>query len=366
MPEKARRPGVPGHCTVISHDVHVTLPSIDPTETRYLDSSREAYSGGDGHATTFLILRFSLTICYCRGVRHRSLVALAAIAVAAAGCGSKRPGETATIRIVAAESVWGDIAGSIAGARAEVRSIIASPAVDPHAYDPTASNARALADANLVIVNGIGYDTWAEDSLEASPSRSRVTVDVGSVLGLETGANPHQWYAPGSVRRVVHALADALARLDPDHRAGYLARARSFLHTTLRTYNALRREISHRYSGVAVGYSESIFEPLGASLGLHLATPASLPRAITEGTEPTAADIRTAMRQASHHDIAVWVVNAQNMTPEIQRITDAATAAEVPVVAITETPSPVSASFAEWQTRQLRALRTALHQATDR
>ena len=299
-------------------------------------------------------------------MRLRPLAALVVISVASAGCGAGRPGQTSIIRIVAAEAVWGDIAGSIAGPQGEVRNLIASSAVDPHAYDPTASDARSLADANLVIVNGIGYDSWAKASLEASPSDSRVDVDVGTVLGLRAGANPHQWYAPGSVRRVVHAFAVALGKIDPNHRARYLTRARTYLRSTLGPYNIALREISSRYAGVAVGYSETIFEPLGTSLGLRLETPEGLPRSVSEGAEPSAGDIVTAKRQASRHEIAVWIVNAQNMTPEVQRITDVAAEAGVPIVSVTESPSPESASFAAWQTRQLEELRGALHKATGR
>ena len=87
------------------------------------------------------------------------------------------------------------------GAHAAVESIVRSPAVDPHSYEPTASDARALAAADVAIVNGIGYDRWALQLLAASPSSGRVVIDAGKVLGLGDGANPHQWYSPASVRR---------------------------------------------------------------------------------------------------------------------------------------------------------------------
>ena len=101
--------------------------------------------------------------------------------------------------MVAAESFWGSIAAQLGGAHATVQSIVQSPAIDPHSYEPTASDARKLAVADVAVVNGIGYDRWASQLLAANPSDGRIVIDAGKVLGLGDGANPHQWYSPTSV-----------------------------------------------------------------------------------------------------------------------------------------------------------------------
>src|SRR5262249_32838178 len=119
------------------------------------------------------------------------------------------------LQVVAAESFWGSIAAQLGGTHASVASIVDSPAIDPHDYEPTASDARKLAVAEIAVVNGIGYDRWASQLLAANPSEGRVVVDAGDVLGLGDGANPHQWYSPSSVRRMVAAIAAAYRRADP-------------------------------------------------------------------------------------------------------------------------------------------------------
>jgi zinc/manganese transport system substrate-binding protein len=282
------------------------------------------------------------------------------------GSGASPPGVHGRFTVIAAENFWGAIAVQLAGRRANVGSIIVNPATDPHSYDPTPADARAMAGAQLAIVNGIGYDDWAAKLLAASPLRGRVVLDVGTLLGLKTGANPHQWYSPSSVRRVVAAIAADYARLDRTDAAYFARRAAIFNADDLATYDALIRQIHARYAGVPVGYSESIFEPLGRALGLRLLTPYGFAKAVAEGTDITAADKEAVDAQASGRLIKVWIVNSQNLTPDVQRVDALARAAQIPITTVTETLSPASDTFEQWQVAELRRLERALHQATGR
>ena len=268
--------------------------------------------------------------------------------------------------MVAAENFWGSIAGALAGSKATVRSIIVNPNTDPHSYDATPADARTFAAARLAIVNGIGYDDWAPKLLAASPLSGRITLTVGALLGLRAGDNPHQWYSPGNVMRVVAAISSDLARLDPADAAYFRGRERAFETTALARYHALIAQIRARYRGVPVGYSESIFQPLGAALGLRLLTPSSFAKAIAEGTDVTAADKQTVDRQAQQRLIKVWVFNSQNVTPDVQRVSQLARAAGIPIATVTETLSPASDSFEQWQVSELEGLARALARATGR
>jgi len=117
---------------------------------------------------------------------------------------------------------------------------------------------------------------------------------------------------------------------------------------------------------VRVGASESIFAPLAQALGLDLITPYSFLKAISEGAEPTAADKTSIDRQIAKKEIKVWVFNSQNSTPDVARFTEAARKKGIPISTITETLTPATATFEQWQVRQLRALEAALHRATGR
>lgn len=275
-------------------------------------------------------------------------------------------GTSGELHVVAAENFWGSIAAQLAGSKASVKSIIVNPAIDPHSYEPTTADGVALAESRLAIVNGIGYDRWASQLLAANPWGARRVLNVGQLLDLKEGDNPHQWYSPSSVRRVMGQITADLEQLEPGDRAYFEARQRALETRGLATYDHLITEIRERYEGVPVGYSESIFEPLGEALRLRLRTPRTFADAVAEGNDVTAADTETVAEQAQYHEIKVWLYNSQNATPEVQRATALARAAGIPVVTITETLAPASATFEQWQVAQLERLAQALHEATGR
>jgi zinc/manganese transport system substrate-binding protein len=305
-------------------------------------------------------------------VRRTLIAVVLALALAATGAvafaasGATRGSAGGPIRVVAAENFWGSIASQLGGSRVQVTSIVTNPATDPHDYEPTALDARALAGAQLVLVNGIGYDPWASKLLAANPVGGRLALDVGDLLGLKPGENPHRWYSPANVQLVIRTIVADLAKLDPKQAAYFRARETRFETKGLARYKQLIATIRRRYHGVRVGASESILVPLAQALGLDLITPSSFLKAISEGTDPTAADIATIDRQVARRQIEVWVFNSQNSTPDVARITDAARKRGIPVTTITETLSPASATFQAWQVRQLQALAAALHRATGR
>lgn len=298
--------------------------------------------------------------------RYVALGLLLAATVTLAGCGSGIPVPGGAVRVVAAENFWGSIARQLGGSHADVDSIIVNPAQDPHAYEPTSADARTMAMAQLAIVNGVGYDPWAPRLLAADPDPHRITLTVGALFGLHAGDNPHRWYDPTDVAAVARTITADLERLDPRHRAYFTARLAAFDTRALAGYHALIAQIRSRYAGVAVGASESIFALQAPALGLRLITPYSFMKAISEGSEVTAQDIATTEHQLTAHQVKVWVYNAQNVTPEVQRLNGLARANGIPIATVTETLSPASDSFQEWQVAQLRALATALHQATGR
>ena len=304
--------------------------------------------------------------------RAWALLLVAVCALAIAGCGRSGPppvraggGPGPRFAVVAAENFWGSLAAQLAGDRASVASIVVAPGADPHSYQPSAPDARRIAGANMVIVNGLGYDEWASQLLRSSPSSARVVLDVGKMLRLPAGANPHRWYYPRDVRAVIAAITAGYDRLDPADAAYFAARRVQLERRGLARYDALRAAIRARYRGVPVGYSESIFQGLGEDLGLKLATPPSFARAVAEGTDVTAADKHTVDEQAQRREIAVWIYNSQNVTPDVQRVNALVRAARIPVVEVTETLTPADASFQAWQVAQLERLLRALRRGEE-
>jgi zinc/manganese transport system substrate-binding protein len=293
------------------------------------------------------------------------------VALAAGACSSSSaPGSTATngkgVVAVAAEDFWGSLLRQLGGDKASVTSIIGDPNVDPHSYEASASDGVKLARAKLVVVNGVGYDAWADKLLRANPSPGRIVLNVGELVGAKEGENPHRWYSPPNVRQVIDEMTADLKTADPANAAYFDQQHQQLTEVGLKPYDDLRAEIRSKYAGTPVGISESIFTPLAEDLGLRVLTPETFADAIAEGNEPTAGDKQTVDRQIADHDIKVFVYNSQNATPDVKTLVGQAKKAGIAVTTVTETLSPKGSSFQDWQVAQLTDLRKVLAGATGR
>ena len=112
---------------------------------------------------------------------------LAAIAV----CALSAPAFADPVKVVAAENVYGDLASEIGGANVAVTSILSNPDQDPHLFEASPDTAKALTDAEVVIVNGVDYDPWMEKLLSAHKAAGRKEIIVGALVGHKPGDNPH-------------------------------------------------------------------------------------------------------------------------------------------------------------------------------
>ena len=300
--------------------------------------------------------------------------ALAAVVVATAGAGvaategaagaAVPAASSSKLQVVAAENFWGSIVKQLAGNKANVTSIITNPDTDPHDYEAKPSDGRTIASAKYVIENGIGYDPWAQKLIDANPDSARKVLNVGKLVGIDAGGNPHQWYSPDTVRSVIDQVTADLKRLDPKNASYYDAQKTKYQSTGLKQYNDLIAAIKQKYAGTPVGATESIFAPLSKALGLDLVTPEKFLDAIAEGTDPTAQDKATVDEQIKNKAIKVLVFNSQNATPDVKALVNAAKAKQIPVTTVTETLSPAGLTFQAWQSKQLAALQAALARGT--
>jgi zinc/manganese transport system substrate-binding protein len=305
-----------------------------------------------------------------RILRWVAAAATVPVVVALAGCSTSSSattgpsGGSAVINVVAAENFWGSLAEQLGGSHVKVTSIINNPDADPHDYEPTAADGRAIAIAKLAIINGVGYDEWATKLADANPSASRTTLTVGDLVGAKDGDNPHRWYNPDDVRTVIDQITAGYKKIDPVDGSFFDSQRATVLSTNLKAYFDTIGQIKAGYAGTPVGASESIFAMLSPALGLNLITPPSFLTAISEGSDPTATDKATIDAQIKNKQLKVYVYNSQNATPDVQAQVDAAKAQGIQVSTITETLTPAGASFQDWQVAQLSSLKLALANAT--
>jgi zinc/manganese transport system substrate-binding protein len=262
---------------------------------------------------------------------------------------------TAAVRIVAAENVYGGIAERIGGRDAQVISILNNPERDPHLFEASPSVVRRIAEAQIVIVNGAGYDTWADKLLEVSPRPARTTIDVARLTGWKPGGNPHLWYAPATMPKVAAMLAAALSKADPDHAAGYDARLKTTLAGLVRVQKRVAA-LRAKWVGRAVTATEPVFGPMAVAIGLTMHN-RRFQIAMMNDTEPSARDL--AAFEDDLHRVEALIVNKQVSDPLTARLIAIARQTAVPVVAVTEM-QPANVTYEHWMLSQLDALDRAL------
>lgn len=290
------------------------------------------------------------------------LVAVVAL-LAACACGAAgSAGGAGTVAVVAGENFWGDIAAQLGGSHASVQSVVSDPNADPHEYESNTNDARAFATASLVILNGAGYDDWGQKLLGASSNAGRKVLDVADLLGKRSGDNPHFWYDPDYVIRVADRITSDLESIDTSD-ASYFEEQRIAFTSALAPYMQRLAEIKQKFAGVPIGSTETVFVYMAQYLGLQLISPPAFMQAVSEGNDPPADAVVAFHGEIAQRAIKVLVFNVQTATAVTTNLRIEATQHSIPVVGVSETLQPVTASFQDWQDSQLTALENALSSA---
>jgi zinc/manganese transport system substrate-binding protein len=263
------------------------------------------------------------------------------------------------IRVVVTVDQWADMTHRLAGDCASVTTIIKGSKADPHEYEPTPADTAAFDRARVVVLNGLGYDSWASRAID-NLDRKPIVVDAGKVAGRHDGENPHVWYSPEAVRGVAAATTAAMIRAMPSAR-GYLEERQARWQASLVPYDAEVAAIRAHAAGRRIAATEPVFDDMAVALGLEVVTPPGYERSARNETDATPADVAAFERLLSHHGADALVVNTQTEGAAPSEIRAAAHDDGVPVVEVTETVPPGRRGFVDWQVRQLRALAEALH-----
>jgi zinc/manganese transport system substrate-binding protein len=291
-----------------------------------------------------------------------AVVAAIAVTFFCLGC-NRAPGAARTtnkLEIVAAENFWGSLVAQLGGEHVDVVYIVSDPNADPHEFASSAATARVFANADYVIVNGAGYDSWGDKLLNADNNPQRKVLDVADLLGKKAGDNPHFWYSPTYVNQVVEKMKDDLIALDPKNAADYRQQYEA-LQSSLAQYQNRITSIRSQFKGTKVAATEDIFTYLAEAAGLDLISPRAFMAAVGEGNDPPVQSIIDFQNQIKGKEPAVLVYNQQTVTPLTEGMKKMANGEGIPVVGITETVQPPDATFQEWMDAELISLENALN-----
>lgn len=251
------------------------------------------------------------------------------------------------IKVAATTNFYGNIAQEVLGNHGTVTSIIDSPNVDPHDFTPTTATAKKVAKANLVIENGVGYDTWV-NKLQA-----RKILSVGKIVGAKDGDNEHLWYNPANIEKYVDALAAQYGRLLPQDAAIFKKNAAAYK-KKLNVLNQKMDQIKNEKQNADVAVSEPVFNYALQKMGFKV-TDNHFALAIEEGSDPSYTDIRDLQNSIKEHKIAFFVLNKQDDSKIVDNIADLCRKENIPVLEVTET-MPKGGNYIDWFSNELDQL----------
>jgi zinc/manganese transport system substrate-binding protein len=305
-----------------------------------------------------------------RGVSGRTRVlalagTTALLAVAAAGCSSSGSsgGSTSSASVINAigvENEYANVLGQIGGRYVHVSSILNNPNTDPHTFEASPSVAREVSSAELVVENGVGYDSWMSKILSASPNSKRKVITVQNVLGLpDSTPNPHLWYDPKTMPAAAKAMTADLSALQPAHKAYFQANLAKF-DKSLDPWLAAIAQFKAKYPGTPVATTEPVADYMLQAAGTDNLTPFTFQADIMNGVDPTPQDVSLENSFFTQHKVKVFCYNQQVVDSLTTSIRQTALKAGVPVVGVYETMPTPGYDYQSWMLAEVQALQKAV------
>ncbi|WP_341953253.1 zinc ABC transporter substrate-binding protein [Salinibacterium sp. TMP30] len=304
---------------------------------------------------------------------------LAVSALTLAGCSATTPPEDdGKIDVVASTSVYGSLVSTLGGDAVSVTSLIDNAAQDPHSYEGSARDQLAVSRADLVVVNGGGYDPFAEALYESSGASAILitAVDASGLLEDDPqhndadehttddghdhieGFNEHVWYSFSAMEHIAEHISDELTALDPASSEEFDTNLAAFL-IELGDLESQADQISELAADRGAAVTEPVAVYLLEAVGLRDITPPDFSQAIEEGADVPPTALKDVLDLIESGRAALLAYNEQTASPETERVQLTATEEGVPVVSFTET-LPEGSSYVEWMSSNLDALAAAL------
>jgi zinc/manganese transport system substrate-binding protein len=290
-----------------------------------------------------------------------------AVALVAAACSAGSPSAAASsasvISAIGAENEYGNVLSQIGGRYVRVTSILSNPNTDPHTFEASPQVAQAVGAAQLIVQNGVGYDTWMNRIESATPNASRKVITAAQVLGLPASTpNPHLWYDPATMPAVARAIAAGLSALQPAHKAYFQAKLAAFNASLAPVSNAIA-QFKAKYPGTRAATTEPVAGYLLTALGITNLTPFRFQADIMNGVDPSPQDIALENSFFTGHKVALLAYNQQVTDALTTSVRQNAVNSGVPVVGVYET-MPAGYDYQSWMLAEVAAIQKAVASKT--
>ena len=259
--------------------------------------------------------------------------------------------------VVVSVGQWGNIVQQLGGNCIDVTTIVNSPSIDPHDFDPGTADLAAFTGADVVVLNGAGYDSWAEKAV-ATLDDQPVVISAAEVAGVRPGENPHLWYDPAVVEQMSGVLTERLIAFSPA--AGpYFADQARLWDKELQPYRDAVDALRAVTGGHTYAATETVFDRMAAAVGLTDLTPEGYRRAVSNHGEPTPGDLADFEAVLAGGQVDVLIENTQTESQLAAHLMAGAKKGGVAFAAVTESQPQAGGSFVAWQVAQLQELTRA-------
>lgn len=254
-------------------------------------------------------------------MRPLRLVTFATAALLAlSGCGFAQPDRwsagTGPIKIVTSTNVWGSVANLVAGNLATVDAIIYNTNQDPHSYELTARDQLLINNADIVIMNGGGYDDFMQKAIDADPTPA-ITVNAFMAAGDDETRNEHIWYDVDQVGDVAAVIAAAIESVDKTKFPEVEANVADFRQ---KIAERKARLDTLRISPKKVFLTEPLVAYLVEDAGYLNLTPSTFSDAVEEDRDIPPAVVRQAIELIKLGEVDAILVNNTTQTPQVESL----------------------------------------------
>jgi zinc/manganese transport system substrate-binding protein len=282
--------------------------------------------------------------------------ALSACSIGASAAGTD-PGK---IVAVGAENEYADVISQVGGQYVQVSAIMSNPNTDPHTFEASPAVAREINAAQLIVQNGVAYDTFMSTIESAAANSSSKVINVQNLLGLpDSTPNPHLWYNPTTMPKVADAIATDLAAIQPAHAAYFKANAKSFVASLDSWYSAIAA-FKQAYAGVPVATTEPVADYMLQAVGADNLTPWTFQADIMNGVDPSPQDVALQKSLFTDHKVKVFLYNQQVTDPLTESLITLANQNGIPVVGVYETMPTPGYDYQTWMLTEVQDLRKAV------
>jgi zinc/manganese transport system substrate-binding protein len=294
--------------------------------------------------------------------RYGALASVLAVGLGllASACSATQGDPPGVVVAVGAENEYANVIQQVGGKYVQVSAIMSNPNTDPHTFEASASVAREVSAAQLVVQNGVGYDTFMNTIENAAPSSARKVITVQDLLGLPTDTpNPHLWYKPSTMPAVANAVAADLAALQPAHASYFKANAAAFVGSLTGWKNAIAA-FKAKYADTPVATTEPVADYMLQAAGADNVTPWALQADIMNGTDPSAQDVAIQRSLFTQHKVKVFLYNQQVTDSLTESFIALAKANGIPVVGVYETMPVPGYDYQSWMLAEVKDLQKAV------